>query len=535
MRRLIATGVAAVFVGLSAWAAPKTAHADWLRAESERFIVYSDGGERALRDYVQKLEMFDRVMQFRSGVAITTEPQRKLPIYLVRSRSALLRVHPQSGENVVGTYFPTEEDVFAVTIRGDGNGLSGDEVLMHEYAHHFMLGNFPGSYPAWFVEGFAEYYATAEIDVRDREVILGGFNRNRAYWIMAESWIPLDVLLTKRPGEIRASSQRATYYPIAWLLAHWFYSTPERLEQLDIYLKAVASGQDSVTAMQQATGMTLEQLRASLRRYTRERLGRTKISGQFPTAEVYVERLSPAADDLLLINQRLKIGAPNGDRQALGQEVARLAARYGDDPLALLAAGHAGLHFGDRPAGERALQRLLEIDPDHVEALQFLAQERLKQAREADDDDQAQQLRAQAHTYLAHAYQVGQNDYRTLMLLSELRRTQPSYPNENDILTLGLALDRAPQLAAVRFPYASALIETGKRDEAVAVLKPLANNPHGGGASALASRMISAIENGQNLPTLTDDAAEPQISEPEETPEKPPESTPAPAPAPASE
>ncbi|GAW41565.1 hypothetical protein SH203_01973 [Brevundimonas sp. SH203] len=529
MRRLIGTGVAAVVLGLSAWATPRAAHADWLRAESERFIVYSDSGERALRDYVQKLEMFDRVMQFRSGLPITTEPPRKLPIYLVRGRGALLRVHPQSGENVVGTYFPTEEDIFAVAIRGDGNGISGDEVLMHEYAHHFMLGNFPGSYPAWFVEGFAEYYATAEIDVRDREVTLGGFNQNRAYWIMAESWIPLEVLLTKRPGEIRNSSQRSTYYPIAWLLTHWFYSTPERLEQLQTYLTTVADGEDSIAAMQQATGMTLEQLRASLRRYTRERLTRTKISGQFPTAEIVVERQSQAADDLLLINQRLKIGVPNSDRQALGQEVARLATRHGDDPLALLATGHAGLHFGDRAAGERALQRLLEIDPDNVEALQFLAQERLKQAREAEDDDETVRLRGQARAYLARAYEVGQNDYRTLMLLSELRRTQPGYPNENDILTLGLALDRAPQLAAIRFPYANALVETGKRDEAVAALNPLANNPHGGVASTLASRMIAAIENGQALPTVTQDAAPPQISEPEETPETPPESTPKPA------
>lgn len=56
------------------------------------------------------------------------------------------------------------------------------------------------------------------------------------------------------------------------------------------------------------------------------------------------------------------------DGAALGQEVARIAARHGDDPLALLAAGHAGLHFGDTVAGERALQRLVELEPDNVEA-----------------------------------------------------------------------------------------------------------------------------------------------------------------------
>ena len=64
--RLVTCMAAAVGAFLLA-AAPQPARADWLRAESERFIVYSDGGERALRDYVQKLEIFDRVMQVRHG------------------------------------------------------------------------------------------------------------------------------------------------------------------------------------------------------------------------------------------------------------------------------------------------------------------------------------------------------------------------------------------------------------------------------------------------------------------------------------
>ena len=121
------------------------------------------------------------------------------------------------------------------------------------------------------------------------------------------------------------------------------------------------------------------------------------------------------------------------------------------------------------------------------------------------------------------------------MLMSELRRTQPGYPNENDLLTLGLALDRAPQLAAVRFPYADALVKTGKPEEAISVLKPVANNPHGGAASIFASGMIAAIEKGQALPEMTEDAEAPQISEPESEPETPPQTPSESAPSPASE
>ena len=59
------------------------ARADWLRAESERFIIYSDGDERTLRHYVQKLETFDRVLRLFMGLSMDEAPPRKLPIYLI--------------------------------------------------------------------------------------------------------------------------------------------------------------------------------------------------------------------------------------------------------------------------------------------------------------------------------------------------------------------------------------------------------------------------------------------------------------------
>src|SRR5690606_15779681 len=86
---------------------PGAVRAEWLRAESERFIVYSDSDERVLRSYVQNLETFDRVLRFRTGLPMDAAPPRKLPIYLVRNRAGLLEVHPTAGDNVAGIYIPT--------------------------------------------------------------------------------------------------------------------------------------------------------------------------------------------------------------------------------------------------------------------------------------------------------------------------------------------------------------------------------------------------------------------------------------------
>jgi len=502
--------------------APATARADWLRAESDRFVVYSEDSESALREYVQKLEIFDQAMLYSFGQSIDTLPVRKMQIYLVGNRRGLLRVNPQSGASTVGTYFPTEEDIFAVAITGDDEGMSGEAVLMHEYAHHFMLNNLPGAYPAWFVEGFAEYYMNADIDVRRQRIRLGGSNPNRVAAIFRESWIPLEDLLTKRLGQVEDDDAQATYYPIAWLLTHWFYSEPERLEQLRRYLTLVSEGVESREAMERATGLSLNALKQALKAYTRAPQTVSDLSGQFHVAEVQITRLPRSANDLLLINQRLKVGVPEADRADLGQEVARLAARHGEDPLALLAAGHAGLHFGDRPAGVRALTRLVEIEPDHVEALQYLAQDKLRQADDAEDGGDA--LRREARALLARAYAAGDNDYRTLVLLTELRQAQSDFPNENDMLTMGLALDRAPQLPAIRFQYAAALAHLDRREEAISVLRPLSNSPHGGGASAYAARAIAALSAGEDFPSSGVQDEEPEGEPPggaEPTPEEP--------------
>ena len=109
------------------------ARAEWLKAESERFIVYGDGNARELIAFTRKLETFDRVLRTLMGLDATVAPPRKLPIYLVDSRG-LRRVSPNVGENVAGFYAARDEDIFAVALRGGmGDDVSDTaSVVSHE-------------------------------------------------------------------------------------------------------------------------------------------------------------------------------------------------------------------------------------------------------------------------------------------------------------------------------------------------------------------------------------------------------------------
>lgn len=470
-------------------AAAAPARAEWKRAESPRFIVYSRGDEGALRRYVRSLELYDYILRYRVGLPLDAVPARKLPIYLVSSRAGLVSINPATGPNVAGTYFPAGEDIFAAAI----NDREMD-YLLHEYFHHFSFQlSSTANYPGWLIEGLAEYFMTAEIT--DDSVRIGMSNDNRAEWLMNATWLPLEDLLSKRPGQIERDNDKATYYPVAWLLTHWFMGDEARRAQLQAYIAQVQGGADPVAAIQATTGLSLPALRQELRRYMRGQVPIFHYDVDRPTPEIVVTSLPRSADDLLLVGQRLKVGVKAEDRAGTAALVRRLAARHPDDPFARLQLGHAELHFGDPEVGEAILNRLLELDPDNVEALQLMATRYAKLAEERPAESLA--LLQQARRYLARAYRADEDNYYTLQLLARTRARAPDYPNDNDLLTWFKALELAPQLSSVRLGYARAMMQAGEFAEAITLLGPLANSPHGGSESEAARSLIVLARAGQ--------------------------------------
>ncbi|QTC91560.1 hypothetical protein [Brevundimonas goettingensis] len=483
-RRLSSGAVAGV--ALAALTGVGPAHAEWLKAESERFVVYSEGSEANLRRFAQHLDTYDRLLNLSLTGSMGEAPPRKLPIYLVGSRGGLVTVRPDLGPNIVGYYLTDEEDIFAMAIRD-----SDDDTLLHEYAHHFMFQNAAYPYPGWFVEGFAEYYATAEF--KSDRVLVGQYNENRAYWLQNGTWLDMRTLLSNRPGGRARGSE--TYYPLAWLLTHWFWGNVERQVQLKAYLLDVGAGTDPVEAMQKATGLDRVGLRRALRRYVSGGIPYKAVVMDFPEAPITVTHLPRSADTLLMLGQRVKVMDREDDDAARVLATVRTqAARFPDDDLATLVLARAEMKLGDIAAGQALAQTLIDRDPANVEALQLLASAAIKTAGDSDDVDAGDRALAQARGYLGRAFRADDGNFRTFMLLTDARRGMPGYPNDNDMATLHLANTLAPQLPDTVLQLASALIYKGETEEALGLLQPLANNPHGGGAASAAQSMINQIE-----------------------------------------
>ncbi|HEX8570474.1 MAG TPA: DUF1570 domain-containing protein [Caulobacteraceae bacterium] len=475
----------ALAVALAAGAG--SAEAKWLKAESPQFIVYGEGDEASLREFVRRLEVFDSVLREKNRLKAASGAGRKLPIYLVNNHDEFRRVVLEAKEGMRGVYARGNEDVFAVAIRTRGE----NHVLLHEYTHHFMHRHFPSAYPGWLVEGMAEYFSGVELS--PGMVTLGMPQKNRVDWLSHNSWIPIETVLRARSGELKTDDERAMYYAQSWLLTHYMMSNPQRTQQLQAYMRAVAEqGADPVKALETATGTPAAQLQATLKTYVKGNgMTVTRLIGKETPPAVTITALPASADDLLLEDRAAVFGIPTAERQRLLQTVRSRAAKHAGDRLAEVTLARWEIAYGDRAAGEAILKRRAQAEPKDAELWRMLASSRMAAAEAETDPERRRAMVKEAQEHATAAMRANpEQSYQTLLTFVQSRSGMPGYPQEIDMDALLAAYDAAPEVAAVRLQAARALLRKGRGKEAAAVLAPLLNDPHGGKAMAAARGLL---------------------------------------------
>ena len=489
MNGRILNALAAVVCALCAWGFASPSAAAWRRAESAHFVVYSDGSEKALRSFVDELEILDALLRREYGVGSAESGSGKLPIYLVADIGELRRVYPGAPSVVGGFYSASPRDIFAVAILG----AQGRHSLQHEYLHHFMLQHRPYPYPAWLVEGVAEYWATTHIDSDAVEV--GRFSPGRVDPLSDPRWVPMEDLLRRRPLELQGADQRRLYYSQAWLLTHYLARDPARRPQLLAYMKAVGEqGADPVRAMQTATGMDMRALESRLRAYLSGRLisERYAFRGARPATPMTVTTLPPSADDLLLEAQSLGRRLDPSEAQAVLAKVRTAAAKHGGDRFARLTLAAAETRLGDRAKGEAILAAMLKEVPRDVDALALLADSKLSAAEATPEGRQT--LHKEAAALLRTAYAENPKRYQTLVGLARARSISSGYPTNADFDLLLAAHELAPQVSAIRLKAAEAGAARREWAWVRSLLIPLVNSPHGGSDAAAARTLLDQAE-----------------------------------------
>ena len=466
-------------------AIPGLAHADWRKAETRHFVVYSNGFERDLRDYAIELERIDQLM--RSYFALPEQQdKRKLPVYIVRNRTELGIVAPELPERVAGFYSANFRDIRAVAVK-----TTGDETLRHEYGHHFMFRNFPGAYPAWFREGFAEFFSTATVSPAGRAAV-GKTPFSSAQVLNNLRWLPMEAVLGGTPN-LQDGRETAAFYAQSWLLMHWTLTDPDRRGRMERYLADTARGVVIDAALRTHFDMDAEQLGRTLRTYLDAGPRYAELELGAATPSFATSALPDSADEVLLLDINARDGGPASQGPAVLDQARQAAERHPGDLLAQSMLARAELRWGDPAKAEQAVQPLLDADPTNVDLLLLMADARITAGDKLTEPEARERLYRQARGFLARAYEADPAEHRVYQNIAYSRRFAPDYPTENDVELWRRAVAIAPEVASNRAVTAEAMLRHGLVDEAEQVVRPIANDPHGSELPVRIQRILDRI------------------------------------------
>lgn len=469
----------------------------WHRADSANFRIHGERPAAELAEQARLLEAFRLLVADLKG-RDPAAPGARLDVFLVPSPQAASPWQPLR-PGIAGFYRADAGRISAVVVDRPARGpfdVEPREVLLHEVAHHLLLAG-GLAWPAWYVEGFADYVSTARFTA-DR-VELGHAGASRLGWLQRGDWLPIEAVLAFDPARA-SSADMARLYAQSWLLAHWLHQDAARARQLVAYLEACAAGADPVEAFRAHVSPDLRAVEAALRAYLADGLHaivRPRVAPE-PAPAVAVAPLPASASSLLMRQVALEHRLlPADSRRALA-DVRRLAAARGaTDPLAAHALAQAELALGDPRLAARLADELLAAAPDDPDLLRL----RAEALRLAPGRATSWEARAGARDTFARALEADPLDWRAHLALARLDRVEGG-----DGLAHLLAAQRlAPQVKAVTLEAAVALARSGRMAESASLLASVAHAPADGGlARDVAQRMLAHARRGDRSAFLAE-------------------------------
>jgi tetratricopeptide (TPR) repeat protein len=445
------------------------AQAEWKEATSTNFIVYSEGSEAQLRAFTTKLEKFDKVLRTFHKVTAPPAPV-KLKVYLLPDIGAVGKM--AGNEGVAGYYITDARSPMMVGTRGSAStaGIEAESILLHEYTHHFMYEYFPGTYPTWYSEGFAEFWGSTNILAGD-VVEVGAPAEHRFSSFVYNRWVPLDKLLAAQ--SYADIPDLDLLYAQGWLLVRYAFDHPERQRQLQAYLTAINGGATYAQATKQAFP-DIKRLDAELSGYSgRQRFTVVRLPFRpIDVGPIAVRTLRPAEQALTEYEIKLNQGILNRDMAEFAGKVRDVARRYPDDPFALNLLGEVEMLAGNKDAAMTALDHLLSIEPNHPRALMRKAKLQMEALRAAGSNDEA--AWTAARQLVIRANKAAPNDPVVLESYYDSFAMRGQLPPASAQASLYRAMQLAPSDDELRFKVASDFEKRDMLPEAIAIIRPSA-------------------------------------------------------------
>jgi hypothetical protein len=477
MRRIL-TSAAALFLFFCAhaWAD------DWHEASSDNFVIYAEEDEKEIRKYSDRLERYHSAMSsMLHSRKVKPSPSSRVTIYVVNSERIVRKLYG-SGDNaryIGGFYSPKAGGSLAIIPPIDVIGAEASQselVLMHEYAHHFMALNTPYLVPRWYVEGYAEFFATTKFE-RDGAVGLGLPAMHRAYEYHEARDVSIEQLLDSKIYRANKSQRYDNFYARAWSLFHYLFVDDERRKQLVDYLNRLNDGEAELPAATAAFG-DLKALDKALKSYVRKGDWQyLRISPDWlNVGPISVRRLGKAEAASMPIRIRSKRGVDEKTAAEVVVDAREVAAKYPDEPAVQAALAEAEFDAGNDEAAIAAADKALAKDPANMTAL---IQKGYALTRIAGEIDTEVAWKAARKQFIS--VNRLENDHPVPLIYYYLSfQMQDKEPPKDALDGLEWALELAPYDASVRMLAAGQQMKEKRFADAIRTISPLAYSPHAG-------------------------------------------------------
>ena len=470
------------------------ASADWHQARSAHFVVYADDKPERLRAFATKLERFDRALRVLfSKDDDGGSSSRRLTVYVVDDTGDVAKLAGKGQSGTAGFYLPRATGAVAFVPRqgvGEGQlGLSAQTVLLHEYAHHFMISSWPNlAFPAWYTEGFAEFAATALFH-KDGGITVGAAPLYRAREILSPTMSLKQIIA----ADISALPlhKKIEIYGRGWLLTHYLMLSSERRSLLSAYVKALNSGKSTIEAA--AVFGDLGALDKLLNRYAANRLsGFVLQPDKLGIGAIEVTPLSPGAAAVMPALLRSTRGVDRVTAPAVYALADKLAAPYPQDPAVQAVLAEAAHDARQYDAAKAAADRAIAADPRAFNALIYQGRTAMAVALRDGITDPARWT-AVRRAFLA-ANKIDVENAEALLLFYQSFMAAGQSPTKNAQDALEYAYELAPFDPGLRMTAANMFLNQGNAAAARVALGPVAFSPHGGPLAEVASATIDVLD-----------------------------------------
>lgn len=477
------------------WAFLAPASAAWHEASSDHFLIYSDQKEKDVRAFAERLERYHDTMRFLfNRPATKLSPSNRVTIYVVDDTRDVRDLHGGGNKYVGGFYIPRAGGSLAIVprVKTSRYEMSPSElILLHEYAHHFLMASSARAYPRWLNEGFAEFYGTAKFG-GDGSVTVGVVSKGRAFELARAKEVPIELLLDTKGYQENKSKGYDSFYGQSWALYHMLHFSAERKDQVSDYLSRIAQGADEMTAARAAFG-ELKELEKDLNRYLRSRkLSAYKIpSSYLNIGEIKTRRLRAGEQAIMPVLIKSKRGVNEEQAAALLVEARAVAAQHPGDPAVLAALAEAEYDAGNDAEAIAAADRALLINPKLINAH---IQKGYALARMAPDmGDEAAAWKKMRRQFVK-VNRIENDHPIPLVQFYRSYRAQGMKPPSIAIDGLARALELAPYDNGLRWMMANEFMTQKKFDWAAMTLGPLAYSPHQSPMSKRALTLLKKAE-----------------------------------------